>query len=82
MLLVSLTVVNLLLRGLRFFYLLFKSDNPASEIGGFLDLESMLMSVGFEEKLVCTFLGYDCGIALKKCESSISLDGLSRHLPD
>lgn len=82
MLLVSLTVVNLILHGLRFFYLLLKSDNPASEIGSILDLESMLLSVGFEEKLVCTFLGYGCGITLKKCESSISLDGLSRHLPD
>jgi hypothetical protein len=34
----------------------------------------MLLSMGFEEKLVCTFLEYNCGLALKKCESSTSLD--------
>jgi hypothetical protein len=59
MLLVSLAVVNLILDGLRFYYLLLKSGKPARAILGFLDLESMLVSVGFEEKLFFAFLEYN-----------------------
>ena len=69
MLLVSLAVGNLILHALRFLYLRLQSGKPARAIVGFLDLESMLVSVGFEVKLLFAFLEETGGIALKKCES-------------
>ena len=75
MLLVSLAFVNLILEAFCFYYLPLKSGNPARAILGFLDLEGMLLSVGFEEKLFFAFLEYRCGIALKKCESRTRAGG-------
>jgi hypothetical protein len=75
MLLVSLAVGNVILDGLRFLYLLLQSGIPARAIVGFLDSESMLVSVGFEEKLIFAFLEETGGIALKKCESRTRTGG-------